>query len=57
MPSESKYPSIQIPDVDLWGFLFERKEKPFADDKGRPLHNFAHSLVRTEDRNILQVEA
>jgi hypothetical protein len=34
MPSESKYPKIDIPDVDLWGFLFERKDRPFGDDKG-----------------------
>ncbi|KAL5121890.1 hypothetical protein ACEQ8H_000105 [Pleosporales sp. CAS-2024a] len=33
MPSESKYPKIDIPDVDLWAFLFERKHKPFGDDK------------------------
>lgn len=37
MPSESKYPSLQIPNVDLWAFLFERKDKPFADDKGKQL--------------------
>jgi 4-coumarate--CoA ligase len=34
MPFESQYPSLPIPDVDLWGFLFERKDKPFSDDKG-----------------------
>jgi 4-coumarate--CoA ligase len=34
MPSESTYPNLPIPDVDLWAFLFERKDKPFADDKG-----------------------
>ncbi|KAF2108962.1 4-coumarate-CoA ligase-like protein [Lophiotrema nucula] len=33
MPSESKYPSLPIPDVDLWAFLFERKDKPYPDDK------------------------
>ncbi|KAH7391906.1 4-coumarate-CoA ligase-like protein [Pyrenochaeta sp. MPI-SDFR-AT-0127] len=33
MPSESKYPSLPIPDQDIWGFLFERKDKPYADDK------------------------
>ncbi|OAL53362.1 4-coumarate-CoA ligase-like protein [Pyrenochaeta sp. DS3sAY3a] len=33
MPSESKYPSVPIPDVDIWAFLFERKDKPFPDDK------------------------
>ncbi|KAF1949606.1 4-coumarate-CoA ligase-like protein [Byssothecium circinans] len=33
MPSKSSYPNIPIPDTDLWGFLFERKEKPFPDNK------------------------
>ncbi|KAF2710315.1 4-coumarate-CoA ligase-like protein [Pleomassaria siparia CBS 279.74] len=33
MPSESKYPNIPIPEADLWGFLFERKDKPYSDDK------------------------
>ncbi|KAF2156432.1 acetyl-CoA synthetase-like protein [Myriangium duriaei CBS 260.36] len=33
MPSESSYPAIDIPNVGLWDFLFERKEKPFPDDK------------------------
>ena len=34
MPFESKFPSLPIPDVDLWAFLFERKDKGFSDDKG-----------------------
>jgi len=33
MPSSSLYPSIDIPKADLWTFMFERKERPFADDK------------------------
>ncbi|KAK5132264.1 hypothetical protein LTR08_009252 [Meristemomyces frigidus] len=33
MPAESKYPLIDIPDVGLWDFLFERKERDYADDK------------------------
>ncbi|KAI4241871.1 MAG: hypothetical protein L6R40_004270 [Gallowayella cf. fulva] len=33
MPTESTYPSIDIPDVDVWGLLFERKDRPFPDDK------------------------
>jgi hypothetical protein len=46
MPSESKYPSLQIPDVDLWAFLFERKDKPFVDDKGRsPLQQIAFNTI------------
>ena len=34
MPTESQYPRIDVPNVDLWTFLFERKDKPFPDDKG-----------------------
>ena len=34
MPAESKYPPIDIPNVGLWDFLFERKERDFSDDKG-----------------------
>ncbi|KAL3456614.1 hypothetical protein BJX64DRAFT_39039 [Aspergillus heterothallicus] len=33
MPVSSQYPSVDIPNVDLWTFLFERKDKPFPDDK------------------------
>ncbi|KAE8351076.1 hypothetical protein BDV28DRAFT_26531 [Aspergillus coremiiformis] len=33
MPVSSQYPSIDIPNLDLWTFLFDRKNKPFPDDK------------------------
>lgn len=33
MPTKSSYPEVPIPDIDLWEFLFERKDKPFPDDK------------------------
>jgi len=33
MPTESAYPKLDIPNVDLWGFLFERNDRPFPDDK------------------------
>ncbi|KAK4553286.1 hypothetical protein LTR86_009586 [Recurvomyces mirabilis] len=33
MPAESKYPPINIPNVGLWDFLFERKDRDFPDDK------------------------
>ncbi|KAE9983449.1 hypothetical protein EG328_009941 [Venturia inaequalis] len=33
MPSKSPCPDIDIPNVDLWGLMFERKEKDFPDDK------------------------
>ncbi|KAL9030340.1 MAG: hypothetical protein Q9196_001535 [Gyalolechia fulgens] len=34
MPSQSTYPAIQVPPTDIWGLLFERKDRPFPDDKG-----------------------
>lgn len=33
MPVASSYPSFEVPNLDLWSFLFERKDKPFPDDK------------------------
>ena len=39
MPTESSYPRIDIPNVDLWGLLFERYDRPFPDNKsGRSLN-------------------
>lgn len=38
MPTESSFPPIVIPNLDVWAFLFERKDKPFPDDKGRTPH-------------------
>jgi 4-coumarate--CoA ligase len=35
MPIESTYPRVEIPEVDIWTLLFERKDKAFPDDKGR----------------------
>jgi len=35
MPTGSPLPSFDVPKDDLWGFLFERKDKPFPDDKGK----------------------
>ena len=33
MPTESSFPSVDIPDVDLWGFMFDRKTKDFEDSQ------------------------
>ncbi|ATZ46425.1 hypothetical protein BCIN_01g10250 [Botrytis cinerea B05.10] len=33
MPTASTYPLLDIPQVDLWEFLFERKDREFPDDK------------------------
>ena len=34
MPTESTYPSFEVPNQDIWGLLFERKDRQFPDDKG-----------------------
>ncbi|KAL6157376.1 hypothetical protein ACJQWK_06725 [Exserohilum turcicum] len=33
MPTKSPYPDVEIPNVDLWGFMFDRKDRDFSDDK------------------------
>ncbi|CAD6577514.1 MAG: hypothetical protein ASARMPREDX12_008381 [Alectoria sarmentosa] len=33
MPTESLYPKFNIPNTDLWGFLFERNDRPYPEDK------------------------
>ena len=66
MPFESKFPSLPIPDVDLWAFLFERKDKGFSDDKGTrdlgilpcvtPKLMFAHSnLLRPVHKALIHI--
>lgn len=39
MPTESTYPPVDIPDVDLWTFLFERKDRDFPEDHGKQPEN------------------
>ncbi|KAI9814868.1 MAG: hypothetical protein M1832_005670 [Thelocarpon impressellum] len=33
MPVDSTYPPLDIPNVDIWGFLFERKDREYPDEK------------------------
>ncbi|MCJ1371752.1 hypothetical protein MMC20_002971 [Loxospora ochrophaea] len=33
MPTESLYPRVDVPDLDIWAFLFERKDKEYPNDK------------------------
>ncbi|EME85192.1 uncharacterized protein MYCFIDRAFT_46595 [Pseudocercospora fijiensis CIRAD86] len=33
MPTKSSFPDIEIPNVDLWAFIFERKDRDFSDDQ------------------------
>ncbi|KAL8767745.1 MAG: hypothetical protein Q9209_005831 [Squamulea sp. 1 TL-2023] len=33
MPTESTYPPVEIPPIDVWELLFERKDISFPDDK------------------------
>jgi len=41
MPTDSFYPSFEVPDVGIWDFLFERKDRDFPDDKGELLFKIA----------------
>jgi 4-coumarate--CoA ligase len=33
MPTKSPFPDVEIPPVDLWGLMFDRKHRDFSDDK------------------------
>ncbi|KAL8657005.1 MAG: hypothetical protein Q9226_002347 [Calogaya cf. arnoldii] len=33
MPTESTYPPIEIPPVNIWALIFERKDREFPEDK------------------------
>ncbi|KAF7193804.1 putative 4-coumarate--CoA ligase 1 [Pseudocercospora fuligena] len=33
MPTKSSFPDIEIPNVDLWAFIFDRKNRDFSDDQ------------------------
>lgn len=45
MPTESPYPRIDVPNVGLWDFLFERKDKPYPDDHGWSRSNMWSCLI------------
>lgn len=47
MPVSSPYPSVDIPNVDLWTFLFERKDKPFPDDNSESSIPSCSTLILT----------
>lgn len=33
MPTKSPFPDVEIPDVDIWGLMFDRKTRDFPDNK------------------------
>lgn len=33
MPVQSTYASFELPNVDLWKYLFDRTDRKFPDDK------------------------
>lgn len=46
MPTPSSYPPFDIPDVDLWSFMFETKcSEEFPLDKGTA-HLMAEDTIR-----------
>jgi 4-coumarate--CoA ligase len=46
MPVKSAFPSFELPKLDIWAFLFERKDKEYPDDKGsqHPTNTILFSL-------------
>lgn len=34
MPTKSSYTDVTVPDVDIWGLMFDRKDRDFGDDQG-----------------------
>lgn len=48
MPTKSPFPTFEVPKEDIWGFIFERKEKAFPDDKGIQ-HPFQLPLLNSTD--------
>ena len=54
MPTESSFASVDIPNVDLWGLMFERKDRGFSDDQGKlPSTLSLSSLIRGSDISIM----
>ncbi|KAI9814824.1 MAG: hypothetical protein M1827_003090 [Pycnora praestabilis] len=46
MPTGSTYPNIDVPNVDIWAFLFEREGREFPDDKSKLLlSNSLYALI------------
>ncbi|KAL9113739.1 MAG: hypothetical protein Q9227_002184 [Pyrenula ochraceoflavens] len=41
MPTKSPYPDVEIPNIDIWALLFDRKDRPYPEDK--VLYQDAHT--------------
>lgn len=51
MPTNSPFSDVEIPDVDIWTFLFERTDREYPDDKGTD--SLALSQIRHRGSSIL----
>jgi hypothetical protein len=45
MPIESSYPKFEVPKVDIWSFLFDKKDRPYPDDKGWLLAIYQEDII------------
>lgn len=55
MPSKSNFPDIDIPNIGLWDFLFERKDRDFPEDKPiyvDPTTNRSYTYAQTKQTAI-----
>jgi hypothetical protein len=59
MPISSQFPPLDLSETDIWSFLFERKSKPFPDDKGIspnfPSKDLTDTLVQSSIRMGTQI--
>lgn len=54
MPTESTYPKLDIPNIDLWAFLFERKDREYTDNKGNGISGIGGSIYVVVANEALQ---
>ena len=54
MPVSSTYPSLNIPETDLYSFLFNRNDRPYSDDTGKlpspyswPVPHYFYSKIQS----------
>ena len=55
MPFSSMYPDIEIPDIDLWGLMFEKeREEKFPYDQSKSTwYCYSDTFEVDSDINIL----
>lgn len=53
MPTKSPFPDIQIPNVDLWGLMFE-EPRDFANSQGERFSLFYLLLIPWTQKVVIE---